>query len=229
MTAAVSEMKQKLVMACRVLDNEGVMDELGHFSVRSPDGDAIMMNGGISPGQVSVEDIILLDMNGKKIEGRLDVPKEYPLHLAVFLKRPDIQAVAHTHPPMTISLSIAGIALRAVDNMGAIVFGAGPVPTYEKYRLVDTLDMGFEIEEAMGPRNIVVLKGYGNIVTGSSIEEACLSAIWAEKAALLQFKAMQVGNPSWFLEDVIEKIRKQFIGGKAHGKALNYYQWRLTR
>ena len=179
MADAVSEMKQKLVTACRVLDNEGVMDELGHFSVRSPDRDAIMMNGGISPGQVTVEDIILLDMKGNKIEGRLDAPKEYPLHLAVFLKRPDVLAVAHTHPPTTISLSIAGIALRAVDNMGAIVFGAGPVPIFEKYGLVDTLDMGFEIEEAMGPHTIIVLKGHGNIVIGSSIEEACLSAIWA--------------------------------------------------
>jgi L-fuculose-phosphate aldolase len=89
--------------------------------------------------------------------------------------------------------------------------------------------MGYEIEKVMGPRSIVVLKGHGNIVTGKDIDEACLFAIWAEKAARLQYNAMKIGKPAWFPDNVIEKIRKQFIGGKAHGKALSYYQWRLNR
>ena len=225
----LSELKQKIATACRVLDNEGVMDELGHFSARCPDNNRILMNGGISPGQVSTQDMILLDLNGKKLEGELDPPKEIPLHLAIYQKRPEVMAIAHSHPPATISLSIAGAKLRAVDNMGAIVFGSGFVPMYEEYGLVDNFEMGFEIEKVMGPRTIVVLKGHGNIVTGRDIDEACLFAIWAEKAARLQYKAMQIGKPAWFPDNVIEKIRNQFVGGKAHGKALSYYQWRLNR
>jgi ribulose-5-phosphate 4-epimerase/fuculose-1-phosphate aldolase len=226
---ALSELKQKIVTACRILDHEGVMDELGHFSARCPENNRILMNGGISPGQVSIQDIILLDLNGKKLEGKLDPPKEIPLHLAVYQKRPEVMAIAHSHPPATIALSIAGAKLRAVDNMGAIVFGSGFVPMYEEYGLVDNFEMGFEIEKVMGPRNIVVLKGHGNMVTGRDIEEVCLFAIWAEKAAHLQYTAMQIGEPAWFPDNVIEKIRNQFIGGKAHAKALSYYQWRLKR
>ena len=45
------------------------MDELGHFSVRCPERDRVLMNGKISPGQVREEDIVLLDLDGQKIEG----------------------------------------------------------------------------------------------------------------------------------------------------------------
>lgn len=226
---SISELKQEIVTACRVLDNEGVMDELGHFSARCPEGDRIMMNGGISPAQVCEDDLIVLDLEGNKLEGKLDPPKEIPLHLALYQKRPEIRAIAHTHPPATTALSTVGIALRAIDNTGAIVFGSGFVPVYETYGLVDSFEMGYEIEKTMGSRTLVVLKGHGNIVTGRNIDEACLDAIWAEKAAQMQYQAMQVGKPAWYPENVIEKVRKQYLGGKAHGKALSYYRWRLNR
>jgi len=224
----IDELRHKVVLACKILDSGGIMDELGHFSVRVPGKDQVLMNGKISPGQATQEDIVLLDLKGNKIEGKIEPPKESPLHLSVYQRRLDVMAIAHTHSPAIVALSAAGIRLRAVDNLGATVFGT-EVPLYEEYGLVDNFEMGYRIVETMGPHNIIVLKGHGNLVAGKSIEESCVSAIWAEKAAQLQLQATLLGKPHWYPDKEIRKIQEQVTGGKAFERAWGYYRWKLSK
>jgi len=224
----IEELRQKVVLACKILDSEGIMDELGHFSVKLPGKDQVLMNGKISPGQAAEEDIVLLDLKGNRIEGRIEPAKEIPLHLSVYQRRLDVMAIAHTHSPAIVALSIAGIKLRALDNLGAIVFGT-EVPLFEEYGLVDNFEMGYRMVDIMGSHNIIVLKGHGNIVTGRSIEETCVSAIWAEKAARLQFQAALLGKPHWYPDREIPKIQEQVRGGRGFERAWSYYRWKLSK
>ena len=225
---AISELKEKLITACRILDKEDIMDELGHFSVRCPEKSGILMNGKVSPGQATEEDIILLDLEGNKLEGELEPASESPLHLAVYQKRPDVMAIAHTHSPMVVTLSIAGVQLRTVENQGASIIGRG-APVFEKYGLVDSFQLGYEVAETMGSHNICVLKSHGNIVVGGSIEEVCVWAIWAEKSARYQYRAMRLGEPHWYPEHELEKINQQQLKGKGHVRTWNYYRWKVTQ
>jgi len=225
---SMTELKKMVVTACHILDAEGIMDELGHFSARVPGEAAVVMNGKVSPGQAGEEDLVLLDLDGKKIEGRLEPAKEIPLHLSIYQRRPEVMAVAHTHSPTVVALGVAGVKLKAMDNLGATIFGT-EVPLYEEYGLVDTFEMGYRIVEAMGHSRTIVLKGHGNIVTGESIKETCISAIWAEKAARLQVQAMLIGTPQVYSEEEVRKVRGQVTGGKAFERAWNYYQWRLGK
>ena len=145
----LSEVKEKLVTACRILDREGIMDELGHFSVRCPEKGGVLINGKVSPGQAKEEDFIVLDLDGNKLEGDLEPASESPLHLAVYQKRPDVMAIAHTHSPMIVTLSIAGIPLRTVENQGASIIRSG-APVFETYGLVDSFELGYEVAETLG-------------------------------------------------------------------------------
>jgi L-ribulose-5-phosphate 4-epimerase len=224
----VLELKQKVVQACRILDEQGIMDELGHFSARLPKENLVLMNGKVSPGQATDDDIVTLDLQGNKIDGRIEPAKETPLHLSVYQRRADVTAIAHTHSPMIVALSIAGVQLRGMDNLGATVFGTG-APLFEECGLVDTFDMGYRIVKTMGSSSMVVLKGHGNIVTGESVEECCVSAVWAEKAARLLHWAVQVGKPQGYAEEEVRKVREQVIAGKAYQRAWNYYRWKLGR
>jgi ribulose-5-phosphate 4-epimerase/fuculose-1-phosphate aldolase len=224
----VSELRQKVVQACRILDEQGIMDELGHFSARLPKENLVLMNGKVSPGQATDYDIVMLDLQGNKIDGRIEPAKETPLHLSIYQKRGDVMAIAHTHSPMIVALSIAGVQMRGVDNLGATVFGTG-APLFEECGLVDTFDMGYRIVTTMGSSSMVVLKGHGNIVTGESVEQCCVSAVWAEKAARLLHWAIQVGKPQGYAEEEVRKVREQVIAGKAYQRAWNYYRWKLSR
>jgi L-ribulose-5-phosphate 4-epimerase len=222
----VSELKQKVVQACRILDEQGIVDELGHFSARIPKENMVLMNGKVSPGQATDDDIVMLDLQGNKIDGKIEPAKETPLHLSVYQKRGDVMAIAHTHSPMIVALSIAGVQVRGMDNLGATVFGTG-APLFEESGLVDTFEMGYRIVERMGSCSMVVLKGHGNLVTGGSVEECCVSAVWAEKAARLIHWATQVGSPQGYSEAEVRKVREQVIAGKAYQRAWNYYRWKL--
>jgi L-ribulose-5-phosphate 4-epimerase len=204
------------------------MDELGHFSVRISGEELVLMNGKVSPGQTTAEDLIILDLEGRKIEGKLEPAKEIPLHLSIYQKRPEVVAVAHTHSPTVVALSIAGVKLQAMDNLGATTFGA-EMPMYDEYGLVDTFEMGYRIVDAMADHDMIVLKGHGNILTGKSIEEACVRALWVEKAAQLQYKSMLIGKPKLYTKKEIDMVQKQVIGGKAYARTWNYYQWRLDK
>jgi len=224
----LSELKEKLIIACQILDREGIMDELGHFSVRCPEEGGVLMNGKVSPGQATEKDIVLLDLDGNKLEGDLEPASESPLHLAVYQKRPDVMAIAHTHSPMVITLSIAGIPLRTVENQGASVIGK-EAPVFETYGLVDSFELGYGVAAAMGPHNFCVLKSHGNLVAGKSIEEACVHAIWGEKAAGYQYRAMLLGEPHWYPEGDIDKMIQQQIRGKGFIRTWNYYKWKVTQ
>ena len=225
---SLAELRRMVVTACHILDSEGIMDELGHFSARVPGEERVLMNGKVSPGQAREEDLVLLDLEGTKIEGRLEPAREIPLHLSVYQRRPGVMALAHTHSPTVVALSVAGVKLKAMENLGATIFGP-EVPLYEEYGLVDTFEMGYRIVEAMGASRTIVLKGHGNIVAGESIEETCISAIWAEKAARLQYRAMLIGEPLGYSEEEIYRVQRQVTGGKAFERAWNYYQWRLKK
>jgi ribulose-5-phosphate 4-epimerase/fuculose-1-phosphate aldolase len=74
-----------------------------------------------------------------------------------------------------------------------------------------------------------VLKGHGNVVVGASVAEACVAAVWTEKAARLQYQAMLLGEPEWFPADEAAKVRQQVIDGKAFDRAWNYYKWKLGK
>ena len=77
-------------------------------------------------------------------------------------------------------------------------------------------------------RNIY-LKSHGNIVVGEDIEETCVLAIWAERAALRQYQAMLLGEPHWYPEEALDKMREQEYRSKGHVKTWNYYKWQLTQ
>ena len=224
----VSELKERLVTACRILVSEGVMDEHGHFSVRCPETGGVLMNGKVSPGRVTEEDIILVDLEGNKLEGKLDPVSESPLHLAVFQRRPDVMAIAHFHSAMIVTLSIAGVGLRTVENQGASVIGRG-APVFEKYGLIDTFDLGFGVAESLGSHRICVLKSHGSIVVGGDIEETCVLSLWAERAALRQYQAMLLGEPDWYPEEELDRMREQEYRSKGHLKTWNYYRWKVDR
>jgi len=156
----IEELKRQVVKACKILDNEKITDELGHFSTRIPDTNYILINGKVSPGRATQEDIITVDMDGNKVDGSLEAASETPLHLSIYKKRPDVLAVAHTHSPMVVVLSTLGIKLRPLYNTGASVF-SDELPMYEKYGLIDSPEGGDGVAIVLAHHSAVMLKGHG--------------------------------------------------------------------
>ena len=82
MVDAVESIKEKMVLACKVLQRQGMLDGYGHLSARLAD-DRILSTPHMPPGKVAVRDLIIIDKDGKKLEGFSQPNGETPMHTAI--------------------------------------------------------------------------------------------------------------------------------------------------
>lgn len=97
----------------------------GNHSVRLSDGRYLCTPTGISKGFLEPDDICVVDAKGNQVEANPNGRKrtsEILVHLAIYAKRPDINAVIHSHPPHATAFAIAGIPLPEGIHPEAEVF-----------------------------------------------------------------------------------------------------------
>ena len=175
--AILRELKEKLILAGRILDMEDLVRPLGHITVRVPGTETFLITRGVSPGMATVEDILVCDMNGKVIEGKYSRTFGEVLgHAGVYRKRKDIQSVAHTHSWNVMALSMTETTIVPA-SFESIKVAYEPIALYKKVSFLDNLEVTEEIADLIGPNRAVILKGHGAIIVGKSIEEATISAI----------------------------------------------------
>jgi len=66
-------------------------------------------------GNVNVDDLVKVDLDGNVIEGVLRPSTETPFHAAIYRVRPDVNAVIHAHNPVTLGLALAGVNLKPIS------------------------------------------------------------------------------------------------------------------
>src|SRR6266542_5785374 len=110
------ELRQRVVDACHVLFNEGQEHfHLGHVSAREPGSSVICAKpSGIGLGEVTVDDLATMTLDGEKLDGPRPLHQEMPIHTEIYRRRTDVTCVVHTHPFYAAALS----ATRAELTMG---------------------------------------------------------------------------------------------------------------
>ncbi|MFG6114827.1 class II aldolase/adducin family protein [Halobacillus sp. MO56] len=122
-------LKKELSYISQKVYNRGLTQATGgNISVRVPDRNAILIKrSGISLGEVTPEDMILLSMEGDVLEGNGKPSKEYRFHLGIYHIRPDIQAVVHCHPNYSIAYASLGEELPLPTVTARKILGQVPV------------------------------------------------------------------------------------------------------
>jgi ribulose-5-phosphate 4-epimerase/fuculose-1-phosphate aldolase len=184
-----------IVTGCRVLGSADHGDPVwGHVSRRDPGGrGAWLKAGGRGFDEVSEEDIILIDSEGRRLAGSLPAPFEYPLHTEILRARGDVDSVVHCHPPCAIALAASGQPLHAFSN-SAGMFAAG-VPRFEDaVGLINTAELGAAVAGCLGGSRALFLVGHGIVTVGSSVATAVMNAVLLERACRLQILATAAGG-----------------------------------
>ncbi|MBI2305456.1 MAG: class II aldolase/adducin family protein [Chloroflexi bacterium] len=194
----IQEVKEKLALALRILVNEGVIENSGHPSFRLPGTEQVCILGHIHEhggvlGKATAEDFVVVDLDGKVVEGKHEPVGEIGLHTEIYRARRDVAAIIHSHPPTVIALSIAGI--RVLPVWLNWTNSSEAVPMFSSSRQIRSKADGQELAGVLGMRDAVVLKGHGAVTVGTSIEQACVVTLTLEKTAKLQFMAAQFGQP----------------------------------
>jgi L-fuculose-phosphate aldolase len=155
-----------------------VIDFNGHMSCRVPGTDHILINSGKSVrSDITPADIIAIDMDGKPVEGDVAPPMEFHIHTEIYRRRPDVNAVAHTHPLWSTLFSMVGETVQPVTMQAAVM---GPVQAFAKTASINRQDLAVELAAALGSHRVVMLKSHGAVVAGADIVEAFALAVYLE-------------------------------------------------
>jgi ribulose-5-phosphate 4-epimerase/fuculose-1-phosphate aldolase len=203
-----------LVLASRILVNEGVLDSFGHVTVRSLKNPShYFMPRAMPPGLVTANDIVELDIDSVPIDP--NAPRtngERFIHGEIYRVRPDVQAVVHSHSPAVIPFSISPERpLRPVLHMAGFlplrvsVFDHRSVskddPSLRGKLMVNTAKLGAALAKTLGGDSVALIRGHGNAVVGASLPWAVLRAVYTQLNARVQMEAIALGGPLIYLDE----------------------------
>ena len=222
-----AELRQQLADALSMMERAEVIDFNGHMSCRLPGTDHILINSGKSVrSNLSAADIIAIDLDGKPVDGGEVPPMEFHLHSAIYRARPDVNAVAHTHPVWSTLFSSAGEPVLPVTMQAAVM---GPVQFFPKTASINQKALAEELAVALGPHRVVMLQSHGAVVVGADIVETFVLAIYLEETARRQYLARALGTPQALSAAQVETIGGNLRKPHLLKKVWDYHRAKLAR
>lgn len=220
-----AQIKKNLITACRILSREGLVQGFGHVSARIPHSDLFLLTPRVSLALVGEKDLLVLNLKGEIVGGKLPAPIEAALHTAIFNGRDDVHAIARFHARTANKFSVTDRKIEPVHAHGSYFMGG--VPVFAKSDLILTQALGEEVVAALGKKPAVLLRGCGQVSVGSSIPEAVMMAIYLEEAADMLFGALQIGTPILLTSEESARGQRETLTPADLERAWNYYKNRL--
>ncbi len=195
-----------VVMGNRILANEGVLDALGHISLRNPENPATFFQArSVSPLEVTRDDVIEIDLDGNVVTKTTMRPYgERVIHGAILKARPEMNAVFHGHPASVIPFSVTGVPIRPVTHVGSFIYQG--VPVYDDYEpdggmLVSTVREGERLAAHLGQGRAHLLRGHGCDIVAEGVPALVASAIYLRDNAAIQLQALQLSKKVKYLSE----------------------------
>ena len=217
----VLQLVDDLIVANQILSHEGIVDGLGHISVRHPERpDRFLLGRDLAPSLQTAADLVEYDVDGKAVSATAPVGvSERFIHAAIYKARPDVMSVVHAHTPSVLAFAVSNIPLRPVYHMATFLIGAN-IPMFEIRKvpgstgmLVGTNELGTALAQVLGDKPVALLRGHGFVVVGPSIPEAVSRSIFLDVNARVQAQAMALGGSV----NLLTALDAGALGGQSSG------------
>ena len=172
-------------------------------------GYVVIKPTGVRYEDLRPEHLVILDMEGKTIEGDLKPSSDTASHLYIYRHRPDVSGIVHTHSPYATAFAALGRPIPVYLTAIADEFG-GPIPC-GGFALIGGEQIGQEVVKSIGNSPAVLLKNHGVFTVGSSAEAAVKAAVMVEDAARTVWIALQMGRPDEIPADQVAKLRRRYL------------------
>lgn len=196
------ELMEDLVAANRILSDQGVVDGFGHVSARHPEEPRrFLLARSMAPGLVTADDIMEFDLDGAALDPRgRTLYVERFIHSEIYKAHPEVNAVVHSHSPSVIPFGVTKVPLRPIYHLSSFL-GAG-IPVFEIREaggpatdmLIRSPELGAALAQKIGTAAVVLMRGHGDVVIGSSVRQVVFRAIYTEVNARLQAEALRLGG-----------------------------------
>ena len=195
-----------LAACCRILARENHESGLaGQVSARAEKpGTWWTLEFGYGFDEATAARMVLVDEDLKPLSGGRPNPG-VRFHVWIYNKRPDVQAIVHTHAPHASALAATGKPLKTIHMDSAMLHGTAHLPDWPGVPVAD--DEGRIISGALGNAKTILLANHGLLAAGASVEEATYLAVFFERAARMQLLAMAAGGFKEVKPELAEEAR----------------------
>ena len=190
MLDAMDSLKDKMVMVCKALQKQRMLDGYGHITARLADG-RILSTPHMPPGKVSARDLIIIDDQGNKLEGAGEPNGETAMHTSIYKSRPDVQCILHYHPDELVIIAASGQGIKVIANCGVDFYRGTPI--YDSPLLIRNHQLGDKVAATLGDRCAVLLRGHGGTVVANDLDTLLRRGIDFVRSAKIQIMAAPLG------------------------------------
>lgn len=196
-----------LAACCRILAAEGHESGLaGQVTARAEKpGTWWTLEFGYGFDEATAGRMVLVDDDLKPLSGGRPNPG-VRFHVWIYNKRPDVQAIVHTHAPHASALSCTSSSLKTIHMDSAMLHGTAHLAEWPGVPVAD--DEGRIISGALGEAKAILLANHGLLAAGASVEEATYLAVFFERAARMQLRAMAAGGYKEVKPELAEEARE---------------------
>ncbi len=185
----------------------------GNFSERDRETGLIAISpSGIPYPDTSVEDIVVVDLDGNVIEGHRRPSSETPMHTMVMRQFDHVDTIVHTHSHYATVVSTIRTCLPPILTETCVVVGA-KVPV-TRYGLTALDDIGQSVVEVMTPvSRAVIMRNHGLITFGRTFEHALLYSMLVEEAAEVYVQALAANGgrePNLVPDELVDEMTARF-------------------
>jgi L-ribulose-5-phosphate 4-epimerase len=206
----LEKLKQELVeLHLELPRNNLVAWTGGNVSARDArTGLVVIKASGIRYEEMRPRHMVVMDLNGKKVEGDFKPSSDVYSHLYIYKHRPDVGGVVHTHSRYATAFAAVGREIPCVLTAMADEFG-GPIPC-GGFALIGDEAIGRIVVESIGESPAVLLKNHGVFTIGKNATAAVKAAVMTEDAAATVWLAMQIGTPDIIPQEDVDKLHDRY-------------------
>lgn len=206
----LEKLKEELVqLHLELPKNKLVVWTGGNVSARdSETGLVVIKASGIRYEEMYPEHMVVLDLDGKIIEGNFKPSSDAASHLYIYRHRADVGGIVHTHSAYATAFAAVNKPIPVVLTAIADEFG-GPIPC-AGFALIGDESIGKVVIESIGKSPAVLLKNHGVFTIGKDAKSAVKAAIMTEDNAKVVWLALQIGTPDEIPLEDVEKLHHRY-------------------
>ena len=186
--------RKELAKICHLLyDKNLVSASDGNISIKVSAEHILLTPSGKSKGFVEADEMLVLDLAGNVLEGHGRASKEYPMHRAIYEKRPEAGAIVHTHPVFATAFAMAGKTIPDQYLIETQVMLHGI--TLAGYAAPGSTALAEKVREKAEGNDAILLQNHGALTIGKNLTDAFEKMEVLESAAKTIIMSKVIGEP----------------------------------
>ncbi len=206
--ASPTTTKEAVLAAAKKMLADGLVEGTsGNISGRLEGGLVCLSPSSIPYDTMTLEDLVVTDLEGNVVEGHRSPTTEKDLHLSALRLYPELGCVIHTHAVYATMFALAHEPIPAVIEE-VVVYLGGDVPCCD-YKLTGSVELGDEVASKLADRGAALVANHGLVTCAANPEKALHNAALVERTAKIVWGARAMGAT---IHPLPEKVNRNMAG-----------------